>query len=42
MNSNQPVPVLVPSGSLLDFLKGEMGKVLRLPQLVDMASQVGV
>ncbi|KTF80085.1 hypothetical protein cypCar_00032035, partial [Cyprinus carpio] len=26
--------------SLLDFLKGDMGKMLRLPQLVDMASQV--
>lgn len=29
------------AGSLLDFLKGEMGKYLRLPQLVDMAAQVG-
>lgn len=29
------------TGSLLDFLKGDMGKMLRLPQLVDMASQVG-
>lgn len=29
------------TGSLLDFLKGEMGKYLRLPQLVDMAAQVG-
>lgn len=28
------------TGSLLDFLKGEAGKMLRLPQLVDMASQV--
>lgn len=27
-------------GSLLDFLKGETGKYLRLPQLVDMAAQV--
>ncbi|ETE72284.1 Proto-oncogene tyrosine-protein kinase Src, partial [Ophiophagus hannah] len=27
-------------GSLLDFLKGEMGKYLRLPQLVDMAAQI--
>ncbi|XP_072512493.1 proto-oncogene tyrosine-protein kinase Src isoform X2 [Salminus brasiliensis] len=27
-------------GSLLDFLKGDMGKMLRLPQLVDMASQI--
>lgn len=29
------------TGSLLDFLKGDMGKMLRLPQLVDMAAQVG-
>lgn len=28
------------AGSLLDFLKGETGKYLRLPQLVDMAAQV--
>lgn len=28
------------TGSLLDFLKGETGKYLRLPQLVDMAAQV--
>ncbi|NXP80248.1 SRC kinase, partial [Ramphastos sulfuratus] len=28
------------AGSLLDFLKGEMGKYLRLPQLVDMAAQI--
>ena len=34
--------MLLPTGSLLDFLKGDMGKMLRLPQLVDMASQVGV
>eukprot|EP00070_Physeter_catodon_P047333 XP_028354227.1 proto-oncogene tyrosine-protein kinase Src isoform X12 [Physeter catodon] len=27
-------------GSLLDFLKGETGKYLRLPQLVDMAAQI--
>lgn len=27
-------------GSLLDLLKGETGKYLRLPQLVDMAAQV--
>lgn len=33
--------VLMLTGSLLDFLKGDMGKMLRLPQLVDMASQVG-
>lgn len=30
------------TGSLLDFLKGEAGKMLRLPQLVDMASQVKI
>lgn len=30
------------AGSLLDFLKGEMGKYLRLPQLVDMAAQVSL
>lgn len=30
------------TGSLLDFLKGEMGKYLRLPQLVDMAAQVSL
>lgn len=29
-------------GSLLDFLKGETGKYLRLPQLVDMAAQVSL
>lgn len=28
------------TGSLLDFLKGDAGKMLRLPQLVDMAAQV--
>ena len=28
------------SGSLLDFLKGDAGKLLRLPQLVDMSAQV--
>lgn len=28
------------TGSLLDFLKGDAGKLLRLPQLVDMAAQV--
>lgn len=33
------LPSLCP-GSLLDFLKGETGKYLRLPQLVDMAAQV--
>ncbi|MGH0155371.1 UNVERIFIED_CONTAM: hypothetical protein FKN15_028621 [Acipenser sinensis] len=27
-------------GSLLDFLKGDTGKLLRLPQLVDVASQI--
>lgn len=30
------------TGSLLDFLKGEAGKMLRLPQLVDMAAQVNI
>ena len=30
----------LPSGSLLDFLKGDLGKMLRLPQLVDMSAQV--
>lgn len=30
------------TGSLLDFLKGEAGKLLRLPQLVDMAAQVKI
>lgn len=29
------------SGSLLDFLKEGDGKYLKLPQLVDMAAQVG-
>lgn len=29
-------------GSLLDFLKGETGKYLRLPQLVDMSAQVSL
>lgn len=29
------------TGSLLDFLKEGDGKYLKLPQLVDMASQVG-
>uniref|UniRef100_A0A4W5KS05 Tyrosine-protein kinase n=1 Tax=Hucho hucho TaxID=62062 RepID=A0A4W5KS05_9TELE len=31
---------VAPIGSLLDFLKGDTGKLLRLPQLVDMASQI--
>lgn len=34
------VPLSFLPGSLLDFLKGETGKYLRLPQLVDMAAQV--
>lgn len=34
--------IFLHTGSLLDFLKGDMGKMLRLPQLVDMASQVTV
>lgn len=36
------VTVVFLAGSLLDFLKGEMGKYLRLPQLVDMAAQVSL
>ncbi|KPP58011.1 proto-oncogene tyrosine-protein kinase Src-like [Scleropages formosus] len=39
--SEEPIYIVTEyMGSLLDFLKGEMGKVLRLPQLVDMASQI--
>ncbi|XP_023690792.1 proto-oncogene tyrosine-protein kinase Src isoform X1 [Paramormyrops kingsleyae] len=41
--SEEPIYIVTEymgQGSLLDFLKGEMGKVLRLPQLVDMASQI--
>uniref|UniRef100_A0A669P0Z6 Tyrosine-protein kinase n=1 Tax=Phasianus colchicus TaxID=9054 RepID=A0A669P0Z6_PHACC len=42
--SEEPIYIVteyMSKGSLLDFLKGEMGKYLRLPQLVDMAAQVG-
>ncbi|XP_077467142.1 proto-oncogene tyrosine-protein kinase Src isoform X3 [Stigmatopora argus] len=41
--SEEPIYIVTEymgKGSLLDFLKGEMGKMLRLPQLVDMASQI--
>ncbi|KAM8755572.1 proto-oncogene tyrosine-protein kinase Src isoform 2-T2 [Acanthopagrus schlegelii] len=41
--SEEPIYIVTEymgQGSLLDFLKGDMGKMLRLPQLVDMASQV--
>ncbi|XP_045911451.1 proto-oncogene tyrosine-protein kinase Src [Micropterus dolomieu] len=41
--SEEPIYIVTEymgQGSLLDFLKGDMGKILRLPQLVDMASQV--
>ncbi|XP_060793364.1 proto-oncogene tyrosine-protein kinase Src isoform X2 [Neoarius graeffei] len=41
--SEEPIYIVTEymnQGSLLDFLKGEMGKMLRLPQLVDMASQI--
>nr|prf protein src [Avian sarcoma virus] len=37
--SEEPIYIVIEymsKGSLLDFLKGEMGKYLRLPQLVDM------
>ncbi|XP_028941715.1 proto-oncogene tyrosine-protein kinase Src [Antrostomus carolinensis] len=40
--SEEPIYIVteyMSKGSLLDFLKGEMGKYLRLPQLVDMAAQ---
>ncbi|KFZ61899.1 Proto-oncogene tyrosine-protein kinase Src, partial [Antrostomus carolinensis] len=43
--SEEPIYIVteyMSKGSLLDFLKGEMGKYLRLPQLVDMAAQVGL
>ncbi|KAM9799428.1 proto-oncogene tyrosine-protein kinase Src-like isoform 4-T6 [Syngnathus typhle] len=42
--SEEPIYIVteyMSQGSLLDFLKGEAGKMLRLPQLVDMAAQVG-
>ncbi|XP_077074993.1 proto-oncogene tyrosine-protein kinase Src isoform X1 [Siphateles boraxobius] len=41
--SEEPIYIVTEymgQGSLLDFLKGDMGKMLRLPQLVDMASQI--
>uniref|UniRef100_A0A674NWW6 Tyrosine-protein kinase n=1 Tax=Takifugu rubripes TaxID=31033 RepID=A0A674NWW6_TAKRU len=41
--SEEPIYIVteyMSQGSLLDFLKGEAGKMLRLPQLVDMASQI--
>ncbi|KAK0154469.1 Proto-oncogene tyrosine-protein kinase Src [Merluccius polli] len=40
--SEEPIYIVteyMSQGSLLDFLKGDAGKLLRLPQLVDMASQ---
>uniref|UniRef100_A0A8C7C8B1 Tyrosine-protein kinase n=1 Tax=Oncorhynchus kisutch TaxID=8019 RepID=A0A8C7C8B1_ONCKI len=41
--SEEPIYIVteyMSQGSLLDFLKGDTGKLLRLPQLVDMASQI--
>ncbi|XP_062314800.1 proto-oncogene tyrosine-protein kinase Src isoform X2 [Osmerus eperlanus] len=41
--SEEPIYIVTEymgQGSLLDFLKGDMGKMLRLPQLVDMSSQI--
>ncbi|KAM6981062.1 proto-oncogene tyrosine-protein kinase Src-like isoform 2-T3 [Aplochiton taeniatus] len=41
--SEEPIYIVteyMSQGSLLDFLKGDSGKMLRLPQLVDMASQI--
>ncbi|KAL2090839.1 hypothetical protein ACEWY4_013102 [Coilia grayii] len=41
--SEEPIYIVteyMSQGSLLDFLKGEAGKLLRLPQLVDMAAQI--
>uniref|UniRef100_A0A4W5KWW3 Tyrosine-protein kinase n=1 Tax=Hucho hucho TaxID=62062 RepID=A0A4W5KWW3_9TELE len=41
--SEEPIYIVteyMTQGSLLDFLKGDTGKLLRLPQLVDMASQI--
>ncbi|XP_036386179.1 proto-oncogene tyrosine-protein kinase Src isoform X1 [Megalops cyprinoides] len=41
--SEEPIYIVteyMSQGSLLDFLKGEAGRMLRLPQLVDMASQI--
>ncbi|XP_013889474.1 proto-oncogene tyrosine-protein kinase Src isoform X2 [Austrofundulus limnaeus] len=41
--SEEPIYIVteyMSQGSLLDFLKGNMGNILRLPQLVDMSSQI--
>ncbi|XP_037388075.1 proto-oncogene tyrosine-protein kinase Src isoform X2 [Pygocentrus nattereri] len=41
--SEEPIYIVteyMSQGSLLDYLKGDKGKYLRLPQLVDMASQI--
>ncbi|XP_069508478.1 proto-oncogene tyrosine-protein kinase Src isoform X3 [Ambystoma mexicanum] len=41
--SEEPIYIVteyMSKGSLLDFLKGDMGKYLRLPQLVDMSAQI--
>ncbi|KAL7407767.1 hypothetical protein ABVT39_013397 [Epinephelus coioides] len=41
--SEEPIYIVteyMSQGSLLDFLKGDAGKMLRLPQLVDMAAQI--
>ncbi|XP_040059653.1 proto-oncogene tyrosine-protein kinase Src isoform X1 [Gasterosteus aculeatus] len=41
--SEEPIYIVteyMSQGSLLDFLKGDSGKMLRLPQLVDMSSQI--
>ncbi|XP_064162340.1 proto-oncogene tyrosine-protein kinase Src-like isoform X1 [Anguilla rostrata] len=41
--SEEPIYIVtefMAQGSLLDFLKGDAGRMLRLPQLVDMASQI--
>ncbi|XP_063312060.1 proto-oncogene tyrosine-protein kinase Src isoform X1 [Pelobates fuscus] len=41
--SEEPIYIVteyMSKGSLLDFLKGDMGRYLRLPQLVDMSAQI--
>ncbi|XP_075997305.1 proto-oncogene tyrosine-protein kinase Src-like isoform X2 [Genypterus blacodes] len=41
--SEEPIYIVteyMSQGSLLDFLKGDAGKMLRLPQLVDMSAQI--
>uniref|UniRef100_A0A1A7Z0J2 Tyrosine-protein kinase n=1 Tax=Iconisemion striatum TaxID=60296 RepID=A0A1A7Z0J2_9TELE len=41
--SDDPIYIVteyMSQGSLLDFIKGETGKLLRLPQLVDMGAQI--